>query len=87
MFINNTFLFIIYLINGKYILINRLKVQQVKDQDIIKYTFYVEDVVEKLIIFKIQDVVHVDLVHLVKQEDMTVGDVKLEVEKVKELEE
>lgn len=68
-------------------MINRLKVQQVKDQDIIKYTFYVEDVVEKLIIFKIQDVVHVDLVHQVKQEDMTVGDVKLEVEKVKEQEE
>ena len=68
-------------------MINRLKVQQVKDQDIIKYIFYVEDVVEKLIIFKIQDVVHVDLVHQVKQEDMTVGDVKLEVEKVKELEE
>ena len=68
-------------------MINRLKVLQVKDQDIIKYTFYVEDVVEKLIIFKIQDVVHVDLVHQVKQEDMTVGDVKLEVEKVKEQEE
>ena len=64
----------------------RQKVQQAKDPDIIKYTHFVEDVVEELFTFNRNDVGHAHILQQ-KLEDMMDGVVKSEEERVKELEE
>ena len=68
------------------ITIFRQEEQQVKERDILKYIQDAEDVEKRLSIFK-KKLAELADTHVLNLEDMMVGDVKLEQEKDKELEE